>query len=222
MTLIYKVIKADDDDKLTIDDDEFINAPLSTNIENIRNEIKTYINNHPDKVLVANPVRYLISSTSDDELVEIMKKEVKSLKLISKIIDIDNDLITDENKDERDYGIDFSLLKPLHGYVIKDINLNTIKFCKLLDELSQVFDDVYIIKCMTDDSYSERVILLISERTTDEAIKSTSGLPINQESFINFLYAVFTNGLYVLQSNEEEYKKIVAQTVQFYKSIKSN
>ena len=219
MTLIYKALKLNNDDIIEVDkqDKEFINIPLSTNLEQIRNEIKSYINQHPDKMLVANPVRYMINSTSENELIETMKKEVKSLKLINKIIDFE---VMDELKqDERDYGIDFGLLKPLHGYIIKDINLNTIKFCQLLDELAQVFDDVYLIKCMTDDPYTERVVLLISERTSDESIKENPSLPINQESFINFLYAIYANGLYVLKASEEEYKKIVAQNVKLFKGL---
>lgn len=214
MALVYRCLKSDDG----VNEIEEQNIkPLSTNIEQLRDEIKKYISSHPDKVLVANPTRYMIDSTSDNELIEVMKKEVKSLKLVNKIIDFE---IMDELKlDEKDYGIDFGLLKPRHGYIIKDVNLNTIKFCQLLDKLAEAFDDVFVIKCLTDDAYSDRVVVLISERTTDEPIKDIQGLPINQESFINFLYAVYTNGLFILQANEEDYKKIVSQCAKLFNSL---
>ena len=145
-----------------------------------------------------------------------MKKEELLLKHTDKIKQFEYLKV---KNDENDYGIELGSLKPLTGYIVDDINLNTIKFCKLIDKLAIAFDNVWLIKCGIDDPHTERIIILITDRASDKVIKD-SLIPVNQEGLINFLYAVYSRALFVLKANENDYKKIVASCVQLVQNVK--
>ena len=243
-TLVYKCVKGDAKSV----NKESLTGMLSTNLESIRNEIRNFCVRNLEKVAVCNPSRYIIktsidrkdSKTNEDgsveeedyiepdslnlgtkelnsELIEYMKHEIKSLKLVDKL----NGFETIEPKQsDIDYGIDFGLLKPRTAYFISDVNLNTIKFVHLVDELASLFDDVWIIKCGIDDPYTERVCILISERTDDTtSFPPGEYIPINQQNLIDFLYSVYTKAVFMLKADENDYKHIVSSCVALIKYI---
>lgn len=250
MTIVYEYIVANGiGDSLTkklsslgveVANEEPDTAPMSTNLERMRNNIRKLMRDKQEKVLYSNVARYLISidkdkstddiddeqididelrakskqlsETIESELIEYMKKEVKSLKLTD-VKEFETELIKQID------DIDVMSLKPNVGYIISSINLNTLAFCDVISGIAELFDKLWLIKCGVDDCYTERVVLLVDGRNDNHNI-SGQKLPIYQEQLINFLYAVYSNAEFVLSSNEDEYKKVVARSIKLINAVK--
>ena len=212
-------------------------SPMSTNLERMRNNIKKLMRNDSEKTLYSNVARYLISTdkkgddiddssevsiddlrakskqlseTIESELVEYMKKEVKSLNLTN--IKEFNDIVKLDD-------VDVMQMKANVGYIISDINLNTTDFNVFIDNVAELFEKVWLVKCGIDDCYTERVVLVVDKRNDSNSV-SNSSLPIHQEELINFLYAVYSNAEFVLSSNDNEYKKIVERSIKLINAVK--
>lgn len=241
MTLVYEVLGGESeinslDNSVNIDE-----LPLSTNIERMRRKITKLINEDKEKALYSNIVRYLLEYDDDDmdnttnlsideirshtkslnekmnnELIEYMKKEVKSLKLCEII-----EFITISATDEPNYSIDIMNLKSNIAYIINNINLNTNKFCSFVDQLSELYDKVWIIKCFVDDCYTERIVIVVKERNEKQiVVQNNKNILVNQEKLINFLYSIYSKAIFILQTNEEEYKKLTEYSLKVLKSVK--
>ena len=241
MTLVYECVNKQDSVNVSENND---NEPLSTNIERMRKKILKLVNEDKEKALISNVVRYLLEYDNEDnnestndsqtdlsidelrkknkelsdkmdaELIEYMKKELKSLKLC----EISEFIITEANESEKDYNIDIMNMKSNTAYIIPSVNLNTIKFCSFIGEISELFDKIYVIKCFVDDSYTERVVILTGTRNEQQTVNSSN--IIHQEELINFLYSIYSKALFTLQSTENDYKKITECSLKILKRVK--
>lgn len=209
------------------------NKQLSSNLERMRMEIVKLLNDDREKALHANVFKYLIplkdeKMKSDDdtndadmddvddsikplidsEIVEYMKKEIKSLE----ICDVNGFETLDYNK------IDIMTMDG-KAYVINPTNLNTVKFAEFIDAISVLYSDSWLIKCAIDDCYTERVVLICSGKNDVHGLPKHL-LPIYREELINFLYAIYSKALFVLKSTDEEFKMIVSAAARILNVVK--
>lgn len=231
MSLIYKVKKCDG--RYETND-----SMLSSNIEQMRNEIKNLIDKNYEKVLYSNPIRFMIKDKSDEidnedkseseikiessqtlsernnaEIVELMKKELKQFDFVGGV-----ELMTESQIKESDYGFNFETMNENHAFIIPPINLNTRKFVHVLDMLGNLFSPVYVMKSSIDDAYTERIIIIVGKRTSEDKPDSQAQSN-NQSSFIDFLYTVYSRSLFVLKSDEEEYKQFTKACVNVFRKV---
>lgn len=224
MSLIYKVKKCSCQHETN-------DSVLSSNIEQMRNEIKNLINKNHEKVLYSNPVRFMINNEDDEyksendikvesnqtlsdknniEIVSLMKKELKQFDFVNNV-----ELMTETQIKESDYGFNFETMNENYAYIIPPINLNTRKFVHFLDTLRNVFSPVYVMKSSIDDAYTERIIIIVGKRTSEDRQTDSN----NQTSFIDFLYTLYSRSLFVLKSNEEEYKQFTKVCVDVFRKV---
>ena len=231
MSLIYKVKKCDGRHETN-------DSMLSSNIEQMRNEIKNLIDKNYEKVLYSNPIRFMIKDKSDEndnedkseseikiessqtlsernnaEIVELMKKELKQFDFVGGV-----ELMTESQIKESDYGFNFETMNENHAFIIPPINLNTRKFVHVLDMLGNLFSPVYVMKSSIDDAYTERIIIIVGKRTFEDKPDSQAQSN-NQSSFIDFLYTVYSRSLFVLKSDEEEYKQFTKACVNVFRKV---
>lgn len=231
MSLIYKVKKCDG--RYETND-----SMLSSNIEQMRNEIKNLIDKNHEKVLYSNPIRFMIKDESDEndnedkseseikiessqtlsernnaEIVELMKKELKQFDFVGGV-----ELMTESQIKESDYGFNFETMNENRAFIIPPINLNTRKFVHVLDMLGNLFSPVYVMKSSIDDAYTERIIIIVGKRTFEDKSDSQTQSN-NQSSFIDFLYTVYSRSLFVLKSDEEEYKQFTKACVNVFRKV---
>lgn len=182
----------------------------------MRNEIKRLLKDGDIGIL--NCFRYIIlkkESPTEEEientLVEYMKKEVKSLKLCN-VKEFEHTDIAKLFKTMR-------TLKPNVGYIIEQFNLNMTDLVLMVDLISSLFNNVWLIKPVIDDNCRERLVLLCEGRNNNET-PGNDELPINQEELINFLYAIYGKALFELKATDEEFKKIVQNSVKVLNIVK--
>ena len=236
MSIIYECVNKSDRNEFSkigveqLPEETTDNTPLSTNLERMRMKIKKLMKDDKDKCLYSNVARYLIGydkegdsdeelsideiraksqqllETMESELVEYMKKEIQSLGFkVDKYIDVDID-----NVDVMNLGSNVAF--------IVNVDMNTVKFETFVDQLAELYDKLSIVKCGVDDCYTERVVIILGERNEVNSISDS--FPVHQEEMINFLYAVYSNAIFVLSSNKAEYKKIVECSVKLINSVK--
>ena len=226
MSLIYKVKKSG------IQQENMLNLPLSTNIEKMRNEIKSLINKNQNKALYSNPIRFIIdkddeqkseneikiesskslSERIDAEIIKLMKKELKQFKFINNV-----EIVDEQQINESDYGFNIETMKDKHAYILSSVNMNTRQFVSFLDMLSNLFSPVYVMKSIIDDSYTERIVVIVGEHLANNTVSSQ--VSNNQSSFIDYLYTVYSRALFVLKSSEEEYKQFTKTCIDSFRKV---
>ena len=216
-------------------------GPLSLNIEQMRDEIKRFISKNHEKTIYSNPVRYMIETIKggdketepiepplgtgsetetkiNSELIEHMKKEIKSLKLNDEQ-EVDVQVLDAEDVKGSDYGFNFEQMKEHTAYIIPPVNLNTFSFIHFIDLVGHYFDHCYVIKCGLDDSYTERIVVYIGQRLTDSSPTSKLYIPTNERSFIDFMYLIYARALFVLKSSDDEYKSYTNACVKLFHNV---
>ena len=221
MALVFKAIRNDeiDTNKLNKSTDEsnesdgmYEKSILSSNLEKLRNDIKEYMKYNVDKVIHSNVFRFILPVEDENEipkmLDEYMQKEIKSLKLCN---------IEQFEQLEFNTMENINTVKPNVGYLINNVNINTVQFLNFIDDLSCRFENVWLVKCEIDDCYTERLVLICEN---DNKVVNKSKLPINEEELINFLYALYSRALFILKSTDDEFKKIVQYSVKVLNNVK--
>ena len=213
----------------------------------MRRTIKKLVNEDKEKALFSNVVRYLLEYNKDDkkdddeeiekkfdgtnqitieeiqevnkelsqkmdeELIEYMKKEIRSLKLI------DNKVEEFELINLKEF--DIMSMKENVAYICESMNLNSFQFCSIIDNISQLFEKIFIIKCGCDDCYTERVVVLGSKRNEKQSVNEKRVYNV-MERLINFLYGVYANAIFILKSSDKDYKKITERAVKLMNTVK--
>lgn len=109
------------------------------------------------------------------------------------------------------FNWDINKLKSNMIYKVKDINLNSEKFGSFIDSLTQLYDKFIIVKPILSDPYSEEVYIVFGNKIA-EKIKHNI-LPINREKYIDFLYCMYSYGIYVLNLvNDMKYKTYLTKS----------
>ena len=245
MTLVYNIIGGSDYMAKNNDDDS-AHRPLSENVELIREEIKRFISKNNEKAVYANPVRYILKIDKDEitkggdkesepivmlmgtnsetdkkinsELIEYMKKEIKSLKLRDDG-EIEITVLNEKDIKGSDYGFNFEQMKEYTAYIISPININTFSFIRFIDLIGHYFENCCIIKCGLDDAYTERMVLYIGHRLTDSPTTSTLYIPTNERPFIDFMYSIYSRALFVSKSSDDEYKSFTNACVKLIRNV---
>ena len=235
MTLIYNIISGSN-----YKGHESRIEPLNYNIESMRDEIKQFIKKNKEKAIFANPVRHIVKIDKDAsmsggdsepidllegtnseldqkinaELIEVMKKEIKTI-----FDDLNVEVLKDEDMKGNDYGFNFEEMKEHTAYILQPINVNTYSFIHFIDLIGHYFKNSCLIKCGLDDAYTERFVLYIGERLTNEPTTEELYIPINEQSFIDFMYSVYGRALFVLKSSENEYKDFTKASFKLFQNV---
>ena len=154
-----------------------------------------------------------LSERNNAEIIELMKKELKQFDFVKGV-----EIMTESQIKESDYGFNFETMNENHAFIIPPINLNTRKFVHVLDMLGNLFSPVYVMKSSIDDAYTERIIIIVGKRTSEDKPNSQTQSN-NQSSFIDFLYALYSRSLFVLSSDEEEYKQFTKACVNVFRKV---
>ena len=200
---------------------------ISNNIEILRNNIKTFIDDNRTEYVYSNPVRFLISDEFDDnsdarsdwendennELISLEKlrndADIK-MKKINNALDsiVEKEVIEFGEKEfgekmaieEFNWNVNnikkFTIFKVNGIFNDNQININSNKFGIFIDKISQLFDKCTIIKPVLSDPYSDEIYMLFGNKKNDICVENA--IPMNYEYYIDFLYAMYSYAMYVL------------------------
>lgn len=159
---------------------------ISTHIFNVRNQIQDLIRINP-KASFANPAKYLIAKHSDAKDEEFVRIEVSAYakKLFSRDVSIEK------------LTFELSNLKPFTAYSVNDEVIIFKDFVKFLDLVTQMFKNVTVMKPVLSNVYSDEIFLICGEKS-NISTPTIQALPRNYELYLDFLYCMYTYGLYVV------------------------
>lgn len=159
---------------------------ISTHIFNVRNQIQNLIRINP-KASFANPAKYLIAKHSDAKDEEFVRIEVSAYakKLFSRDVSIEK------------LTFELSNLKPFTAYSVNDEVIIFKDFVKFLDLVTQMFKNVTVMKPVLSNVYSDEIFLICGEMS-NISTPTIQVLPRNYELYLDFLYCMYTYGLYLV------------------------
>lgn len=159
---------------------------ISMHIFNVRNQIQNLIKINP-KASFANPAKYLIAKHSDAKDEEFVRIEVSAYakKLFSRDVSIEK------------LTFELSNLKPFTAYSVNDEVIIFKDFVKFLDLVTQMFKRVTVMKPVLSNVYSDEIFLICGEKS-NVSTPTIQALPRNYELYLDFLYCMYTYGLYVV------------------------
>lgn len=200
------------------------NNLISDNVEILRNDIHTYIDDDRTEYTFSNPARFLISdnisdersdweSDENDEIVSLEKLRNDTnieMKKINNALNsaIEKEVIEFAEKEfgekmmieEFDWDVNhtksFTIFRINGIFDNNRININSNKFGVYIDKVSQLFDKCTIIKPLLSDPYSDEIYMIFGNKKCDTCIENF--IPINYENYIDFLYSVYSYAIYVL------------------------
>ena len=85
-------------------------------------------------------------------------------------------------------------LKDLYSNKCVDINSNV--FGNFIDKLTRVYDKISIVKPVLSDPYSDEIYLILGNKISDVDVFNI--VPINYEKIIDFLYAMYSYAMYIM------------------------
>lgn len=200
------------------------NNLISNNIELLRNDINIFIDDNRTEYMFSNPTRFLINDSISDERsdwendendemisLENLRNDVSvKMKKINEALNsaVEKEVIEFAEKEfgekmtveEFDWNVEniksFVILR-INGVISSNrININSNKFGVYIDKVSQLFHKCMIIKPILSDPYSDEIYMIFGNKKNDRYVKNV--IPINYENYIDFLYAVYSYAIYVL------------------------
>lgn len=192
-----------------------LDSKISDNIDELIKQINVLISENSEVLKFVNPIlELMINNTSDlidsgenDDDDENVKLSDKFMNLKIKASDAE---AVEFAKNEFGMKIDvedfvWTNLKNTSIYRINlnesNVDLNSMKFGRFIDKLAIKFDKCFLIKPILSDSYKDSLYLITGNmirdvNDTDEL--DNVNIPMNYEKYIDFLYSVFSYGLYTL------------------------
>ena len=85
-------------------------------------------------------------------------------------------------------------LKDIYSNKCVDINSNA--FGEFIDKLTRVYDKISIIKPVLSDPYSDEIYLILGNKMSD--VDDFNIIPMNYEKIIDFLYAMYSYAMYIM------------------------
>lgn len=177
----------------TVAEADEVEKYISIHVFNVRNMIRDRIKMNP-KMAYANPIKFLIKNRDkkndkDPVVTEkvIVNKEVMDYakKLLLRDVQV------------KDLSFDLKMLNEYTAYRVDDEVIIYKDFVKFLDLVSQMFDRVVVMKPLLCDAYTDEIYLIFGAKTNVE-IPKVQIIPRNYELYVDFLYCMYTYGLYVM------------------------
>lgn len=81
-------------------------------------------------------------------------------------------------------------------YLNKDVDINSSVFGNYIDKLTCVYDKISIIKPVLSDPYSDEIYLILGNKMSD--VDEFNIIPMNYEKIIDFLYAMYSYAMYIM------------------------
>ena len=81
-------------------------------------------------------------------------------------------------------------------YSNKSVDINSNVFGNFIDKLTCVYDKISIIKPVLSDPYSDEIYLILGNKLAD--IDVFNIIPMNYEKIIDFLYAMYSYAIYIM------------------------
>ena len=196
-----------------------LNSKISDNIDELIKQINVLISENSEVLKFVNPIlELMINNTSDlidsgenDDDDEISDENVKlSDKFMNLKIKASDAEAVEFAKNEFGMKMDiedfvWTNLKNTSVYRINlnesNVDLNSMKFGRFIDKLAIKFDKCFLIKPILSDSYKDSLYLITGNVVRDvNDVDETNdiNIPMNYEKYIDFLYSVFSYGLYTL------------------------
>lgn len=200
-----------------------LNSKISDNIDELIKQINVLINENSEILKFVNPIlELMINNTSDlidsddaddtdEQNDEISDENVKlSDKFMNLKIKASDAEAVEFAKNEFGMKMDvedfvWTNLKSTSIYRINlnesSVDLNSMKFGRFIDKLAIKFDRCFLIKPILSDSYKDSLYLITGNviRDVNESSEIDDvNIPMNYEKYIDFLYSMFSYGLYTL------------------------
>lgn len=81
-------------------------------------------------------------------------------------------------------------------YSNKNVDINSNAFGNFIDKLTCVYDKISIIKPVLSDPYSDEIYLILGNKMSD--VDEFNIIPMNYEKIIDFLYAMYSYAMYIM------------------------
>lgn len=81
-------------------------------------------------------------------------------------------------------------------YSNKYVDINSNAFGNFIDKLTCVYDKISIIKPVLSDPYSDEIYLILGNKMSDVDVFNI--IPMNYEKIIDFLYAMYSYAMYIM------------------------
>ena len=81
-------------------------------------------------------------------------------------------------------------------YSNKNVDINSNAFGNFIDKLTCVYDKISIIKPVLSDPYSDEIYLILGNKISD--VDEFNIIPMNYEKIIDFLYAMYSYAMYIM------------------------
>lgn len=200
---------------LTTPSKKDLSTPLSQSIDTIVELIDTtYTSLNSDTVeLYCNPIPiYLTDDDIDIDDIDMnvlkrMEPRIDQCKRTEAIRYFESEIGYDSDDGDTITFIDITSAKNLPRptdmspiiYHLKGVNLNTIAIAKWLDDLSVLFDEVYVVKLYMSRQWDDEVYVICSAPRKVKLSESEKWVPINCSEWIEFLYSMYSHGLHALR-----------------------